>query len=158
MRTRVRSIALTINFLHWLYLRRRLTVTLRAKNASQKSDPDDFDKKHSQQDDFMYLVGLQLGENKKKGDWSVLANWRQTGIGSVDPNLIDSDFALSELNTRGFKVGLAYNFTDFCVGNITYMHAWNLRDDLFGGEATGGNAIADSNAIQVFQVDLNLKF
>lgn len=106
----------------------------------------------------MYLVGMQIGENKKKGDWSVLANWRQTGIGSVDPNLNDSDFALGELNTRGVKVSASYNFTDFCVGAITYMHAWNLRDNLFGGEATGGNAIAEGNAIQVLQVDLNLKF
>lgn len=121
-------------------------------------DPDDFDTQHTNQDDYAFLVGIQLGENKKKGDWSILANWRQTGIGAVDPNLVDSDFALSELNTRGAKLGLAYNFTDFCVGVVTYMHAWNLRDHLVGGEATGGNAIADSNAIQVLQVDLNLKF
>jgi hypothetical protein len=42
-----------------------------------------------------------------------------------------------------------------CI-NFTYMHAWNLRDNLVGGE--GGNAIADANAIQVLQVDLNMKF
>jgi hypothetical protein len=56
------------------------------------------------------------------------------------------------------KVGAAYNFTDFFVGAITYQYAWNLRDDLVGGEATGGNAIADSNVVQIFQVDFNLKF
>ncbi len=121
-------------------------------------DPDDFDKHHSAQDDYAYLVGFILGENKKKGDWSVLANWRQTGIGAVDPNLNDSDFALGELNTRGFKLGLAYSFTDFMVGAVSYMHAWNLRDDLVGGEATTGNAIGDSNAIQVLQLDLSMKF
>jgi hypothetical protein len=133
-------------------------VTLRRKAAGQRADPNDFDKQHSQQDDFMYLIGLQIGENKKKGDWSVLANWRQTGIAAVDPNLTDSDFALGELNTRGFKIGLAYNLTDFCVGAVTYMHAWNLRDNLTGGEATGGNAIAEGNQIQVLQVDLSVKF
>ncbi len=82
----------------------------------------------------------------------------QTGIGAVDRNLNDSDFAQGELNTKGVKLGLAYNFTDFCVGGVTYMHAWNLRRDLVGGEATGGNAISDANAIQVLQIDLNLKF
>lgn len=132
-------------------------------NAGQSSDddvtdPDDKTYSHSAQDDYAYLVGLQFGENKKKGDLSMLANWRQTGIASVDPNLNDSDFALGELNTRGFKFGLSYNLTDFAVGTVTYMYAWNLRDDLVGGQATGGNAIADGNNIQVLQVDLSVKF
>ncbi|MDB6152704.1 MAG: hypothetical protein JWL90_1157 [Chthoniobacteraceae bacterium] len=121
-------------------------------------DPDDFDRRHNNLDNVAYLVGVQVGENKKKGDWSALLNWRRTGIGSVDPNLNDSDFALGELNTQGIKAGVAYNFTDFCVFGVTYMHAWNLRGDLTGGEATGGNAIADANAVQVLQVDLNVKF
>jgi len=133
-------------------------VAARTNGAGVVDDPDDFDTRHSHQDNYAYLVGVQFGENKKKGDWSILANWRQTGIGAVDPNLNDSDYAGAELNTRGFKLGAAYNFTDFAVGAITYMHAWNLRDDLAGGEATGGNAIADSNAIQVLQVDLSVKF
>jgi len=132
-------------------------------NAGQSSDddvtdPDDKTYSHSAQDDYAYLVGVQLGENKKKGDWSFLANWRQTGIASVDPNLNDSDFALGELNTRGFKFGLAYNLTDFAIGTVTYMYAWNLRDDLVGGEATGDNSVADGNNIQVLQVDFTLKF
>jgi len=114
--------------------------------------------KHSPVDDFAYLVGLQLGQNKKAGDWSVVANWRQSGIAGVDPNLNDSDFALSELNTRGFKVAATYSFTEFLTGGVSYAHAWNLRDDLFGGEATSGTALADGNVIDVFQVDFNLKF
>ncbi len=114
--------------------------------------------RHNNQDNLAYLVGLQLGENKKKGDWSALVNWRRTGIGAVDPNLNDSDFALGELNTQGIKVGAAYNFTDFCVGAVTYMHAWNLRGDLTGGQATAGQAIADANAVEVLQVDLSIKF
>ena len=123
------------------------------------TDPDDVRKGHSNVDDYAFLAGFQLGENKKKGDWSALANYRQTGLGALDPNLNDSDFALSELNTRGFKVGVAYNFTDFCIGAVTYMHAWNLRQVLpGGGEATGGQGVADSNSVDVLQVDLNLKF
>ncbi len=121
-------------------------------------DPDDLVKNHSNRDDFAFLIGVQVGENKKKGDWSALANWRQTGIGAVDPNLNDSDFAAGELNTKGFKLGMAYNFTDFCIGGVTYLHAWNLRRDLAGGEATDGNGVADSNAVQVLQVDLSMKF
>ncbi|MGV3533087.1 MAG: putative porin [Chthoniobacteraceae bacterium] len=121
-------------------------------------DPDDLVKGHNNRDNLAWLAGVQLGENKKRGDWSLLANYRETGIAAVDPNLNDSDFALGELNTRGLKLGIAYNLTDFAVFGITYMHAWNLRGDLMGGEATEGNEIADGNTIRVFQVDLNLKF
>ena len=113
---------------------------------------------HSDEDDFAFLVGVQLGENKKQGDWSVLANYRQTGIAAVDPNLNDSDFALGEMNTRGFKLSLAYNFTDFAVGAVTYFYAWNLRDDLTAGQSTFGQSIGDSNVIQVLQVDFSIKF
>lgn len=122
------------------------------------TDPNDRDKGHSSQDDYAWLVGLKVGENKKKGDWSVLGEWRQIGLGAVDPNLNESDFALSELNTRGFKVGVRYNFTDFAFGNLNYYHAWNLRDNLIGGEVTGGNAIGDSNVIRVLQADVTVEF
>ena len=113
---------------------------------------------HSGTDDLAWLAGIVLGENKKKGDLSFSANFRQTGIASIDPNINDSDFALSYLNMQGVKVGLAYNLTDFCVTAITYYDAWNLRKDLVGGQATGGAKLANANAVQVLQVDLNVKF
>lgn len=121
-------------------------------------DPDDFNSKHRPIDDLAFLAGLQLGENKKAGDWSVLGYYRQTGVSSIDPNLNDSDFALSRVNNRGFKFSLAYNFTDFAVGTLTYQYAWNLRQDLVGGQATGGAAIADANDVSIFQFDFSLKF
>ncbi len=113
---------------------------------------------HSSQDDLAWLLGVQIGENKKAGDWSLLANFRQTGLGAVDPNLNDPNFALGYLNTQGIKAGLAYNVNDFIVGAITYYNAWNLRNDLVGGQATGGQKIAAITAAEVFQVDLNIKF
>ncbi len=119
------------------------------------------DSLHESEDDFAWLAGFQLGQNKKAGDWSLTANYRQTGIASVDPNLNDSDFALGELNTRGFKGGVAYNLTDFATVAATYYYAWNLRDNLTGGLATGGTpagGVADSNVIQIFQLDMNIKF
>ena len=51
-----------------------------------------------------------------------------------------------------------YAITDFMNAGVTYSYAWNLKDNLFGGQATGGAAIADANNIQLFQVDLNVKF
>ncbi len=132
-------------------------VSLAPTVPGATADPDDFIKNHRAEDDFAFLIGLQFGENRKQGDWSVQANYRRTGIAAVDPNLNDSDFADGELNTQGFKIGLSYNLTDFAVFGITYQYAWQIRD-IQGGEATGGNAIADANDIQIFQVDLNVKF
>lgn len=113
---------------------------------------------HSGRDSLAWLAGLQVGENKKAGDWSLYANYREIGIASVDPNLNDSDFALSALNVRGFKVSAAYNFTDWLSAAVSYARAWNLKDNLIGGQATGGSGIADINTVDVFQVDLNWKF
>jgi hypothetical protein len=128
--------------------------------AGANGKPVRVNTQHTGVDDFAYLAGAQLGENRKKGDLSLNVSYRQTGIASLDPNLNDSDFALSELNTRGIKTSLFYNLTDFATFGVSYMYAWNLRDDLLGGFATSGpsGGIADSNAMHVLQVDLNVKF
>lgn len=132
-------------------------VSVAPRGPGEAPDPDDLIKNHSNEDDYAFLIGVQLGENKKRRDWSVFANYRRTGLAAVDPNLNDSDFAEAELNTQGFKLGIAYNLTDYAVFGVTYQYAWQIRD-IQGGEATGGNAIADSNDIQTIQVDLNVKF
>jgi hypothetical protein len=113
---------------------------------------------HSKKDDFAWLVGLQLGENVRKGDWSLLVNYREVGLAAVDPNLNDSDWMLSRLNMRGWKVSLAYNFTDAVLAQLTGMTGDNLRPNLIGGQTTRGARLADANSIQVVQFDLNVKF
>ena len=111
-----------------------------------------------ERDALAWLAGLQLGENKKRGDWAFIANYRETGIASIDPNLNDSDFALSFVNTRGFKLSLIYSFADRMTLGAAFSHAWNLEPDLIGGQATTGAAIGDASSIDVFQIDMNWKF
>jgi hypothetical protein len=113
---------------------------------------------HSAQDDFAWLAGFQIGENIHTGDWSLFANYRRVGMDAIDPNLNDTNFALSYLNVQGVKIGVAYNFTDSFVGAITYYRAWDLRHGITGGEATGGAQLANARSVDVLQVDLNLKF
>lgn len=113
---------------------------------------------HSSKDDFAYHAGFMLGQNVKKGDWSLLATYRQVGLSSVDPNLNYSDFALSRVNVKGIKISLAYSFSDAVIGQVTYFDADNLRPDLIGGQATGGAKIADGNSLQLLTVDMNVKF
>jgi hypothetical protein len=113
---------------------------------------------YSTKDDFAWLLGLQVGENVKKGDWSIYVNYREVGLGSVDPNLNDSDWGLSRLNLRGWKTCLGYNFADAVVAQLSLCFANNLRSNLIGGQATGGAKLADANSVQVIQFDLNVKF
>ncbi|MDD5350992.1 MAG: putative porin [Chthoniobacteraceae bacterium] len=120
----------------------------------------DFDRvrNHAAKDDFAWLAGIQFGDNAKKGDWALNVNYREVGLGAVDPNLNDSDWGLSRLNLRGWKASLGYNFTDAVVAQVSYCAADNLRSNLIGGQATGGAKLADANSVQVFQFDLNVKF
>ncbi len=118
---------------------------------------------YKSEDGLAWLVGLQLGETKKKGDWAILFNYRRTGIASIDPNLNDSDFALSELNTQGFTLKLAYQLSDVCVLQLAGFMAWNLDQNLVGGRATNtvnssNPGIAQDNTSNVIQFDVNIKF
>lgn len=123
--------------------------------------------RRSSTDDYAWLIGVVLGENKKKGDISFLANYRTTGLTAVDPNLNDSDFANSRLNTRGFKLGVGYNLSSAVVLNLAYQNAFNLRSEL-NSSATGATGVwssagaaaqlADRNNVQIIQADVTVKF
>ena len=135
--------------------RKRFEDIYQLYNPAALGDPGT---RYRERDGIAWLVGLQLGETKKKGDWQAYINYRETGIAAVDPNLNDSDFAGSELNTRGFKLGLAYALADAVVLNVTGYLSWDLRENLVGGRATNAPAIAQDDAYKAVQVDLNVKF
>jgi len=128
-------------------------ATDRSKNYNVNIAPSGTDK-------LAWLAGFQVGENKKKGDWSVLANYRQVGLSAVDPNINDSDWALSYTNMSGFKAGFVYNLGDAATIATTYYSANNLRKDLGVGGTAPGSATPGSvmNSVQVLQVDVSVKF
>ena len=76
----------------------------------------------------------------------------------MDPNLNDSTWALGRVNQRGFKINLGYQIAEPVVVTATGYLSWNLNEDLFGGRATNAPNIADSNAVQVLLLQLNVKF
>jgi Putative porin len=88
-------------------------------------------------DNLAWLVGLRFGTNNKAGDFSISADYRQVGISSIDPNINSTNFALSNLNSEGFEFNLAYNFTDFLTGVVTFYYSDALTKNLYGGFATG---------------------
>ena len=118
-------------------------------------------------DNVAWLIGLRYGETKKAGDFSASVDYRQVGISSIDPNLNSSNFALSNLNTEGFEINLAYNFTDFLTGVLTVYYSEALNRNLYGGYATGNvpgvlstqqYPIARDRRDMVLQANLLMKF
>ena len=107
------------------------------------------------EDPTAWLVGVSYGygTGKLAGDWKLSADYREIGLGSIDPNINDSDFAFSRLNQKGFKFAASYNLTDFTSLNATYLKT-EEKDDLPGN----GPAVANLDHSQTLQVDLNLKF
>jgi hypothetical protein len=96
-------------------------------------------------------VGYSRGTGKLQGDWSVRADYRRLGLGSVDPNLSDSDFGFGNLNQSGYKIGASYNIVDFCSLNLTYFRTSDIRDTL-------KHAVAGLDKSSILQVDLVTKF
>ncbi len=81
-------------------------------------------------DKITWVAGILIGELKKKGDFYLTANYASVGIGSIDPNLNDPNFAFSRLNSQGFRVAAGYNFYSWLKGEVIYYNNWNLRNNL----------------------------
>jgi len=117
-------------------------------------------------DNLAWAAGVQVGTNKKKGDWSVLGEFRQIGLGAVDQNINGTDFADSYANQEGVKLSGIYNLTDFLTGTVTYYNTWDYKNNLY--QALGGGsgtptvgttqALISEKALQRVQVDLDWKF
>jgi hypothetical protein len=100
---------------------------------------------------WLFGVGYSFGTGKVQGDYSLRIDYREIGLGSVDPNLNDSDFAFGRLNQKGWKAGLSYNLTDFANVNVAYFYTDAIQDKLI-------NPVANLDHSQTLQLDLVLKF
>jgi hypothetical protein len=96
-------------------------------------------------------VGYTNGTGKLQGDWGVKVDYRRLGLGAVDPNLSDSDFAFGNLNQSGFKATATYNLVDFCSLNVSYFRTSDIRDSL-------NHSVAGLDKSNILQVDLVTKF
>jgi len=90
-------------------------------------------------DRLAWLVGARLGENKKQGDFSVLANYRQTGQGALPQNLSDNEIGFYDSRNIGaLKVGAAYSLSDSSYFGLNYLRFSRVNDkagnDLNNGE------------------------
>ena len=99
-------------------------------------------------DKVAWLLGVQIGENKKKGDWSIEANYRRVGAGAVDQVITDADFAFGDINATGLKVGVTYNLGNATTIGAAYYNVNNLLGGTSGGD----------NTSRILQADVSVKF
>ena len=86
-----------------------------ADDYSQKKWPGS--DRHFQNDPNAYGVGIVVGENGKKGDWSASYTYLYEEYGSVIAGLTDADFGGP--NRKGHVLGGAYNIDDFLTIGFT---------------------------------------
>lgn len=103
-------------------------------------------------DAWLIGVGYAKGTGKVQGDWSVKLDYRSIGIGSLDPNINDSDFAFSQLNQQGIKLSTVYNLTDFATAGLTFFATENKRPTLYN------STLANLGGSKILQADVVVKF
>jgi len=79
-------------------------------------------------DKLSWLLGVRLGENKKKGDWSAFVNYRRVGVGTANI-LRDNEFADGDSNMQGVKVGGAYSLGDSATVGVNYFRFNQIRSE-----------------------------
>jgi polyhydroxyalkanoate synthesis regulator phasin len=130
-----------------------LPVTTTTTGATSQANVDSLTPAYNPTgtDKLAWLAGFQFGENKKKGDWSLLANWRVVGSAAVDSSINDSDWAVSRTNMQGPKGSFTYNVGDAFTIAASYYLGNNIRKELNVSPANG-------NSIRVLQIDASVKF
>lgn len=96
-------------------------------------------------------VGYASGNGKVQGNYALKLDYRDIGLGSIDVNLSDSDFAFGRVNQQGFKFSGTYNVTDFATFTASYFHTTDKRNTLT-------HAVANLDHSQTLQLDFVLKF
>lgn len=117
-----------------------------ARNCdNQDSDPD-YDKAEN-----AYAVGLKVGENKKKGDWSVKYRYARVEANSLPGQFVDADFGFA--NRRGHVIGGEYNLLDNLTAGLNVL----ITEPIFTPtSASGASPVEDTTVI--VQADLVWKF
>ena len=107
------------------------------------------------QDRMAWLLGIQVGENKNAGDFSVFGNYREVGAGALNTFYSDSDFAFGQSgNQRGFKLGTKYSFTK----NATLTAAYTASSNIDATQQGATQTLSGLNSSHLVTLDLGLKF
>jgi hypothetical protein len=94
-----------------------------------------------------WLIGFEVGDKKKQGDWHFAYNYQVLEDYAFPAVFVDSDFHSGGTNNKGHKVGIHYVITDYLTAGATgYL---TQRDD------EDKQGLYDENRIQL---DMIYKF
>jgi polyhydroxyalkanoate synthesis regulator phasin len=112
-------------------------------------------------DDTAWLLGAsvksQLGKKEAKGDWEVKGWYQQTGLYSIDPNAVDSDFFDSKINVKGYVLKGQYALADNVFFNGSYGHGSRLNNAM-ATTGVDGDTKYNFKDFDLVQVDVTYKF
>jgi len=119
-------------------------------------------------DDYSWLLGIKVasakdlkafeGNKASAGDWSAALWYQETGLFSIDPNLVDSDFFDSRINMKGAIFKAQYNLEDNVAINFSYGHGERLNKK-YNAVGSGDMGYADAMGnFDLIQTDLTYKF
>ncbi len=104
------------------------------ERATKAGHPDQADQNTA------YQAGFEIGNLKRKGDWTLRAYWQHSEQFALDPSLVDNNIFDGRLNMQGPALTVGYNFTDAVSSTFSYNYGQRLNSHL----GTGGPANAFS--------------
>ncbi len=126
-----------------------LPVTLSADWSHNCSEEDPTAKYQNQNN--AYAAGIKLGQNKKKGDWSLRYRYARVEADALPGYFVDADFGYA--NRQGHIVGGAYNILDSLTAEATVL----LTEPTFTPTSTSGASPAEDKTTTLL-LDLVWKF
>jgi hypothetical protein len=109
-------------------------------------------------DQAAYQIGVEAGQQKKKGDWDSKVYWQSTGYYSIDPNLNDADIFNAATNLEGVVVQVSHCWTDAITSTVRYAHASPVNDKLATPNFNQDLQVSTIHDYNLFQADLMWKF
>lgn len=106
---------------------------------------------------WAWQAGFQYGKAKLKGEWDAKVLYQQTGLFSLDPNLVDSDIFDSRLNAEGVVGGFNYQLSDAVVFNFIWANGKTKNKSVVSPGA-GDIGVPTLKSYNLVQFDIVAKF
>lgn len=106
---------------------------------------------------YAWQLGAQYGKAKLKGEWDAKIFYQQTGLFSLDNNLVDSDLFDSRTNTEGVVLNANYQLSDAVTFTLTLANG-KTKDKSAISAGAGDIGIPTFKDFNLVQLDFVAKF
>jgi len=117
-----------------------------ARNCDEKDSTAQYE-----DDNNAYAVGIKVGQNKKKGDWSAKYIYAVVQANALPGTFVDADFGFA--NRRGHVLRGEYNILDNLTAGLNLL----FTEPIFSPTTTSGTSAFEDKST-IVQADLIWKF